>query len=177
MTYLEQGVREEITRAYQGLAQERVMEAYDLLIQHIPKIAEMSVPIFSATPPDIVSNPVFTPLMGLISSCLDQLFSGIEARKIVIVLLLARRERFVAVRKEEKDGTAHEYGVDLFGPYQRIYPKKSRFRKEKLPLRIQISFGELCFYTEDPKAVYIGTYRLLDQAAAGLLGGKSRNTK
>ena len=169
--YYEIGTQSAVALAYQRLPTNGILCAQEEIAKQVPGMALAQQAIFPETPEEIFTSPNFAPMMRVVSQELNRFFSGEAGRQALVVLLAVGKERCVVKESTSVDGHI-EYGVDCFGPYQRLHLRHLPFRRKKPPVVTRISFGELCFRTEDPREVYRATYQLLDMAAHYLLGNQ-----
>lgn len=169
--YDEIGIRSAVARAYQQLQKSGLDRAHEDISRHVPGISLEQQAIFPDTPLEIATSPNFTPMMRLVSQELQALFSGEVGRQTLLVLRAVAKTHRILGQSMHVDGRI-EYGVDCFGPYRCLYPKRLPFRRKRAPAVTRVSFGELCFHAGDPKEVYRTTYQLLHVAAEYLLGAQ-----
>lgn len=168
--YEEIGVLSAATLAYERLPVDGVNRAFAEIAKHIPHILEGGQ-IFPVTPSEIETNPAFRPMMRVVSERLNNLFSGEQGRKMLIVLGALPKEHRVLGEQVTEDSRI-EYGIDCLGPYRCIYLKQRPFRRKKTPEVTRASFAEVCLHAPDPKEVYRVTYHLLNAAAQYLSAKK-----
>jgi len=167
----ESGVREAVMQAFHQLPRVGVVQALQVIAEHVPAITSGSNQLFPGAPVRIVSSPLFMPMMRVVSERLNQFFSGEVGRNALVVLLAIGKKNLVVGQETTADGQ-NEFGIDCHGPYRRFFPKVVRFRPKKKPVLSRASFEELCFFADDPKEVYRSVFQLLAIATNYLLGKK-----
>lgn len=171
--YEEIGVLSAVTLAYERLPADGIERAFAEIANHIPDILAREQ-VFPTTSSEIEASPAFRPMMRVISERLNNLFSGEQGRKMLIVLGALPKEHRVLGEQVTADGRI-EYGIDCLGPYRCVYLKQRPFRRKKPPVVTRASFAEVCLHAPDPKEVYRVTYQLLNAAAQYLSAKKGQD--
>lgn len=150
---------------------DKVARAYERVLGRFPEVSETLNLVLSAPPIGFRGSVAFTPRMRFIADELRQFFSGEAGRQATVVLHFVRQQAYVVRQIDDAAGLV-QYGVDRFGPYRLLLPKRRRLRKQEAPVVTRVSFEELCFYADDPKRVYEAVYLLMRVAVAAVLEGE-----